>query len=102
MSKTPSRTIELLRTAVSSGAYAEAQSLLGEYRGEMQARWEAATSAEQRDSVAAEVAELLEWARIATLAARAHAQRKLIHLTRATAYTACSRRTPPQLSEIRR
>ncbi len=55
MSKIPSRTIELLRTAVSSGAHAEAERLLGIYRVEMQAQWAAASSAEQRATIAAEV-----------------------------------------------
>jgi hypothetical protein len=91
MSKTPSRTIELLRGAVSSGAYAEAERLLGAYRGEMQARWQAAASAEQRAAITAEVNDLLEWARTATLAVRAHTQRKLIHLTCKRAYSTLSR-----------
>ena len=82
----PSRTVELLRTAVSSGAYGEADQLLGVYRGEMEANWQAAASPEQRAAIAADVTELLEWARTATLAARSHAQSKLIHLTRRKAY----------------
>jgi hypothetical protein len=83
--------VDLLRRAVSSGAYREAERLLGVYRGEVQARWEAAASAEQRDAVAAEVRDLLGWARTATLAGRAHTQRKLIHLTCKKAYTTLSR-----------
>jgi uncharacterized membrane protein len=90
MNNLPSRTTELLRRAVSSGDYPGAERLLGVYRGEMQARWQAAASAEQRAAIAAEVAELLEWARTATLATRAHTQRKLIHLTCRKAYTAIS------------
>jgi hypothetical protein len=86
-----SPTVELLRAAVSSGAYAEAERLLGLYRGEMQAEWHAAASSAQRAAIAAEVSELLEWARTATLAARAHAQRKLIYLSRRRAYAAISR-----------
>jgi hypothetical protein len=82
----PSTTVELLRNAVSSGAYTEADRLLGVYRVEMQAGWEAASSAEQRAAIATEVGSLLEWARTATLAARSHAQRKLIHLTHRNAY----------------
>jgi hypothetical protein len=87
----PSRTVELLRSAVSSGAYLEAERLLGAYRAEMQANWEASTSAAQRAAIVAEVGELLEWARVATLAARSHAQRKLIHLARRNAYAISSR-----------
>ena len=82
----PSPTVELLRSAVSSAAYAEADRLLGIYRGEMEAQWQAAASPQQRAEIAANVRELLEWARTATLAARAHSQRKLIYLTRRRAY----------------
>jgi hypothetical protein len=86
-----SPTVELLRRAVSSGAYQEAERLLGVYRGEMTARWEEAGSAEQRAAVVAEVGDLLGWARTATLASRAHTQRKLIHLTCKKAYSTFSR-----------
>jgi hypothetical protein len=86
-----SPTVKLLRAAVSSGAYAEAERLLGIYRGEMQAKWDTAASPAQRAGIAAEVSELLEWARTATLAARSHAQRKLIYLSRRKAYAAISR-----------
>jgi hypothetical protein len=88
MNKLPSRTVELLRRAVSTGAYPEAERLLGDFREEMQTRWQAATSAEQRSAIVGEVNDLLEWARTATLAARAHSQRKLIHFTCRRAYTA--------------
>ena len=82
----PSPTVERIRTAIASGSYAEADRLLGVFRGEMQANWEAASSVEERAAIATEVNSLLEWARTATLAARSHAQRKLIHLTRRNAY----------------
>ncbi len=82
----PSRTVELLRAAVASGAFAEADRLLGVYRGEMEANWHAAASPAQRAAIASDVTALLEWARTATLAARSHAQSKLIHLTRRKAY----------------
>jgi hypothetical protein len=98
MSKIPSPTVELLRTAVTSRAYAEAERLLGIYRGEMQVCWAAAVSPEDRAAIAAGVGDLLEWARVATLAGRAHAQRKLIHLTRTQAYTVCSSRAPSKPS----
>ncbi len=86
-----STTVELLRTAVSSGVYPEAERLLGIYRGEVQACWEAAATPAQRDAIVADVGGLLEWARTATLAGRAHAQRKLIYLSRRKAYAADSR-----------
>jgi hypothetical protein len=91
MPKALSPTVELLRSAVSSGDYPEAERLLGDFREEMQTGWVAATSVEQRALIVAEVGGLLEWARTATLAARAHAQRKLIHLACKKAYTASLR-----------
>jgi hypothetical protein len=91
MPKDPSPTVELLRGAVSSGDYPEADRLLGDFREQVQMDWVAATSVEQRASIVAEVGGLLEWARTATLAARAHAQRRLIHLACEKAYTASSR-----------
>jgi hypothetical protein len=92
----------LLRAAVAAGAFAEAERLLDVFRAEMQDRWAAATSVEDRVAIAAGVSEILEWARTATLAARAHAQRKLIHLLRMRAYTAYSQPVLPEPSEIRR
>jgi hypothetical protein len=86
-----SQTVESLRNAVSSGAYQEAERLLGVYRGEMQARWEAAGTPEERSDVMEEVRDLLGWARTATLAGRAHTQRKLILLTCKKAYNAIPR-----------
>src|SRR5258708_9084111 len=80
------RTADLLRTAVASGAYVEAELLLAMYRSEMQATWEAATSPQQRSAISTEVRDLLRWARSATLAARSHAQSKLIHLSPRSAY----------------
>jgi hypothetical protein len=91
MNNLKSRTVELLRRAVSSGDYPGAEGLLGDFRCEMQAKWDAAASADERAAVVAEVGELLDWARTATLAARAHTQRKLIHLTCRKAYTAYPR-----------
>jgi hypothetical protein len=88
MNNLQSRTVEQLRRAVSSGAYPEAERLLGDFREEMQARWQAATSAEERATIRAEVGDLLAWARTASLAGRSHVQRKLIHLTCKKAYTA--------------
>jgi hypothetical protein len=88
MNNSPSPTVELLRRAVSTGDYAGAEGLLGDFREEMTSKWNAAASAEERATIAAEVRDLLEWARTATLAKRAHMQRKLIHLTCKKAYTA--------------
>ena len=82
----PSPTVELLRGAVSSCAYSDADRLLEVYRVEMEAKWRAANCPEARAAIETEVHELLEWARTATLATRAHSQRKLIYLTRRSAY----------------
>jgi hypothetical protein len=89
------RTAELLRIAVAAGAYVEAELLLAMYRSEMQASWEAATSPEQRGAISTEVSVLLQWARSTTLAARSHAQSKLIHLSRRSAYAGTVRKMDP-------
>jgi hypothetical protein len=92
----PSKTADPLRSAIAGGSYLEAERLLKTYRGEMQANWEAAVSPKQRRAIATEVGDLLEWARSATLAARSHAQGKLIRLSRRTAYT----RTQPKPGQL--
>ena len=78
---------ELFRSAVSAGAFLEAERLLGTYRHEVEASWKAATSASERRAIESEVKALLEWARTTTLSARSHAQSKLILLSRERAYT---------------
>ena len=77
---------EQFRSAVSEGAFLEAQELLEEYRREVEASWNAAVSADDRRAISTEVNALLEWARQTTLSARSHAQRKLILLGRENAY----------------
>ena len=79
--------VELFRKAVSAGAFPEAEQLLERYRRDVEVSWEAAASDDQRLTIAKEVSSTLEWARTATLAARAHTQRKLILLRRESAYT---------------
>jgi len=86
----PSPTAELLHGAVAAGDYREVERLLDLYRGEVEACWKAATSAEERQQISRDVTVLLGWARQTILAARAHAQRKLIHLTRQSAYVSAS------------
>ena len=83
----PSKAVDLFRKAVSAGAFAEAEQLLESYRQDVEASWEAATSDDTRLAIATEVSEVFEWARTATLAARSHTQRKLILLSRESAYT---------------
>lgn len=78
---------ELFRSAVSAGAFLEAEQLLGSYHQEVEASWSAATSDEERHAISTDVNAVLEWARRATLSARSHAQSKLIVLNRECAYT---------------
>jgi len=89
----PSKTAELLRNAVAAADYREVERLLDVYRGEVEARWKTTTSADERRSISTEVTALLGWARQTILAARAHTQRKLLHLTRQSAYVAAGSRT---------
>ena len=85
--QSPRTAVNRLRSAVSAGAFLEAEQLLESYRRDVEASWNAATSDEQRIAIAMEVSEVFEWARTATLAARSHTQRKLILLRRQSAYT---------------
>jgi C4-type Zn-finger protein len=85
--QSPSKAVDLFRSAVSAGAFSEAEGLLETYRRDVEASWRAATSEDQRLAIAMEVSEVFEWARTATLAARSHTQRKLILLRRESAYT---------------
>jgi hypothetical protein len=86
----PSRTGELLRGAVETGNYREMERLLEVYRSEVEVCWKATSSAVERQQMAKEVTALLAWARQTILAKRAHAQQKLIHLTRQSAYVNAS------------
>ena len=75
-----------LRKAVSTGAFAQAEELLAEYRREVEAAWVAAASAQERQALAAEVNAVLKWAQASTRSQRSHTQRKLILLGRESAY----------------
>jgi hypothetical protein len=85
--QSPRTAVNLFRSAVSKGAFSEAEQLLESYRRQVETGWNAATSDDQRMAIATEVSEVFEWARTATLSARSHAQRKLILLHRESAYT---------------
>jgi len=78
-------TADEFRAAVSTGNYQAADRLLGELRSDVEAIW-AAAGVEERRLISTQVVELLGWARQTVLAGRAHAQRKLIQLTRHGAY----------------
>jgi hypothetical protein len=84
--RSKSAAAESFRSAVSAGAFLEAQQLLELYRHEVEASWKAATSSEERHAISTEVSGVLEWARRTTLSARSHAQRKLILVGREVAY----------------
>ena len=86
MSQTISPTAERLRAAVSTGNYRLFDQLLDVYRREVETAWKAALTAEQRRAISSEVTALLGWARHAILAARAHAQGKLLQFNRQSAY----------------
>ena len=77
------------RSAVRSGDFGEADRLLVELRGEVELAWAGAAHAE-RQSMAAEVLELLDWAKLTVLVRRSHMQRKLVQIRRDGAYHASS------------
>jgi hypothetical protein len=81
-----SATAERLRAAVSTGNYRLVDQLLDVYRQEVETSWKSALTPEQRRAISSEVTALLGWARHAILAARAHAQGKLLQFNRRSAY----------------
>jgi hypothetical protein len=86
------KAVDLFRSAVSAGAFSEAEQLLESYRREVESSWHAATSDDERFAIAMEVTDVFEWARTATLSIRAHTQRRLILLRREASYTPTTRR----------
>jgi hypothetical protein len=83
----PTRAVDSFRRAISAGAFSEAEQFLESYRREVESSWNAASCDEQRVAIVMEVSAIFEWARITTLAVRSHTQRKLILLSRESAYT---------------
>jgi hypothetical protein len=73
------------RAAISAGDYGSADRLLVELRAQVEEAWPAA-SADERQSIAAQVLELLTWARHTVLVRRSHTQRRLNQLIRCGAY----------------
>jgi len=82
------KTVEC-RAAIGAGDYAAADRLLAELRSEVEQIWPAAGPIE-RQSLAAQVLELLTWARRATLVKRSHAERRLRQINRHSAYLGAS------------
>ncbi len=73
------------RSAVRSGNLGDADRLLVELRREVELAW-AGAGAEERQSMAADVFELLDWAKLTVLVRRSHMQRKLVEIRREGAY----------------
>jgi|HubBroStandDraft_4_1064222.scaffolds.fasta_scaffold640206_2 hypothetical protein len=84
------RSANLLCAAVNARDYQEVDRLLDVYRSEVEACWKVATTRDEQIAISTEVIGLLQWARSATLAARSHAQGKLIQLSRRSAYARMS------------
>jgi hypothetical protein len=77
------------QAAVRFGNLSEADRLLEELRREVELAWAAAPEAE-RQSMAAQVLDLLKWARQSVLVRRSHIQRKIVQIRRDGAYHAPS------------
>ena len=84
--QTAQATADRFRAAIASGAYWTAEELLGDYRREVEARWNEDISGDQRDALRQEVESLLTWARRLTIARRAHAHSKLARISSQRAY----------------
>ncbi len=80
--------IDQFRAAIASGAFWRADELLVEYRREVEQRWQAATSDQERRAIKAEVDALLEWARRMTLIRRSQIGTKLGRVSSQSAYGA--------------
>jgi hypothetical protein len=81
----PFQAADKFRAAVRFGNLGAADRLLVELRREVEASWSAAGE-QDRQVMAKQVLELLDWARQSVLAGRSHAQRKLTELRREGAY----------------
>ena len=74
------KTISGIRTAVLEGRFAEAERLLEDLRGEVEAAWAGASNQDEREHIALEVGKTLELARSIVLSSRAHDFGKLTRL----------------------
>jgi hypothetical protein len=84
-SQTP--VVKAIHDAVASGNLREAERLLDPYRQQVVADWRAAKTDGERQTIAADVNALLEWARVTTLSNRTHAQNKLVLLRSQSEYS---------------
>lgn len=83
----PTAAADAFAEAVRRGNFAEADRLLGELRADVERSW-AALSKAQRQSTAAEILEVLRWARRAAIAGRSQMQSRLARIQRGGAYRA--------------
>jgi hypothetical protein len=88
-----------LRSAVRSENFGEADRLLIELRREVEMAWAAAGQAE-RQSLAKEVLEVLDWAKVNVLVRRSHLQHKLVQIRREGAYHASRTRGSRRLELV--
>lgn len=87
----PLQATDEFRAAVRFGNLSAADRLLGELRREVELSW-AAAGAEERQTMAVQVLDLLEWARQSVIVGRSHTQRKLAHVRRDGAYATAAAR----------
>ena len=77
---------DVLRQAVERRDFAGALSLLEAYREEVTMRWNALTSAEDREKMAAEVLDFMRWAQRYALIVRTQLHEQSMQLARPRAY----------------
>jgi hypothetical protein len=92
----PFKAADEFRAAVCAGNYRAADRLLTVLRQEVEECWPTA-GAEQRRTIAAQIRDLLAWARATVMVGRSHAQRRLAQLTRHSAYASPRGRANAQL-----
>jgi len=90
----PFKTADRFREAVCFGNLRAADRLLVELRHEVESSW-ASAAAEERQRIARQVLDLLNWARQAVLVSRSQAQRRLAEVRRGGAYVPAARQRLP-------
>jgi hypothetical protein len=90
----PSKTADKFREAVRCGNFSVADRLLVELRREVESSWTAA-AAEERQRMARQVLDLLNWARQAVLVSRSQVQHRLAQVRREGAYVPAARERLP-------
>jgi len=90
------KTLDEFRAAIRAGDFGAADWLLEELRLEVTQSW-AKAEASERQSMAAQVLDVLTWARQTALANRSHIQRRLAEVRRDDAYAPANPRVRRQL-----